>query len=194
MYKIIGADGKEYGPVNGAQVRQWIAEGRIGPQTKAQAAGSTDWRPLVEFAEFADVFATGTSTPMTSAVAKVKGPAIGLIVTAILGAIVNLFALGWNIAGPKGEPIPNLDPELERIIEMFGGTLGIVSAIIAIVFAGLILYGALKMKKLEGYAWAMTAAILALIPCTSPCCVIGLPIGIWALVVLLQSEVKAQFH
>jgi type IV secretory pathway VirB2 component (pilin) len=102
--------------------------------------------------------------------------------------------LGWNIAEPKGEPVPNLDPELQRIIQTWSGTLGIVSAIIGIVVAGFVLYGALRMKKLEGYAWAMTAAILALIPCVSPCCVIGLPIGIWALIVLLQPEVKAQFH
>jgi len=194
MYKIIGADGKEYGPVSADQIRQWIAEGRVVAQTKAQAEGTTDWRPLSDFAEFADVLATATATPTTPGLAKLNGPAIGLIVTAVLGFIANLFALGWNIAEPKGEPVPNLDPELQRIIQTWSGTLGIVSAIIGIVVAGFVLYGALRMKKLEGYAWAMTAAILALIPCVSPCCVIGLPIGIWALIVLLQPEVKAQFH
>src|SRR5438045_4761958 len=29
-YKIIGADGQEYGPVNLAEVKAWIADGRIG--------------------------------------------------------------------------------------------------------------------------------------------------------------------
>jgi hypothetical protein len=28
----------------------------------------------------------------------------------------------------------------------------------------------------------------------SPCCFIGLPIGIWALIVLAKPEVKAAFH
>jgi hypothetical protein len=32
-----------------------------------------------------------------------------------------------------------------------------------------------------------------MIPCISPCCLLGLPIGIWALVVLLKPEVKAAF-
>ncbi len=36
MYKIIGADGKEYGPVTSEQVRQWITEGRANAQTKVQ--------------------------------------------------------------------------------------------------------------------------------------------------------------
>jgi hypothetical protein len=40
----------------------------------------------------------------------------------------------------------------------------------------------------------MTAAILALVPCTSPCCLAGIPAGIWALVVLAKPEVKAGFH
>jgi hypothetical protein len=57
----------------------------------------------------------------------------------------------------------------------------------------LILYGALKMKKLESHGWAVAASVIALVPCVSPCCLIGLPIGIWALVVLNKPEVKAAF-
>jgi hypothetical protein len=54
MYKIIGADGREYGPVASEQLRRWITEGRANAQTKAQPAGATDWKPLAEFPEFAD--------------------------------------------------------------------------------------------------------------------------------------------
>jgi hypothetical protein len=39
----------------------------------------------------------------------------------------------------------------------------------------------------------MTAAILAMIPCLSSCCIVGLPLGIWALVVLSKPEVKSEF-
>lgn len=54
MYKIIGADKKEYGPVTAAQVQQWISEGRANAQTLARAEGSNDWQPLSAFPEFAD--------------------------------------------------------------------------------------------------------------------------------------------
>jgi hypothetical protein len=52
MYKIIGADGREYGPVSAEQLRQWIAEGRANAQTKVQAEGSGEWKALGEWPEF----------------------------------------------------------------------------------------------------------------------------------------------
>jgi hypothetical protein len=60
--------------------------------------------------------------------------------------------------------------------------------------SGLILFGGLKMQKLENYGLAMAASIVAMIPCISPCCLVGLPIGIWAVVVLSKPEVKNAFH
>lgn len=57
------------------------------------------------------------------------------------------------------------------------------------------LIGSIKMRRLEGYGLAMTAAILSIIPCTSPCCfLIGTPIGVWALVLLLDPAVKQAFR
>src|SRR6184192_2930170 len=63
MYKIIGADQKEYGPVNGDQVRKWINEGRANGLTMAQAEGATDWKPLSAFPEFADALAAKAPPP-----------------------------------------------------------------------------------------------------------------------------------
>jgi hypothetical protein len=53
MFKIIGGDGRQYGPVSADQIRQWIAEGRANMQTMALAEGSTEWKPLSQFPEFA---------------------------------------------------------------------------------------------------------------------------------------------
>lgn len=54
MYKIIGADQREYGPVTVDQVRQWISEGRANGATLVQAEGATEWTPLSSLPEFAD--------------------------------------------------------------------------------------------------------------------------------------------
>ncbi len=62
MYKIIGADGKEYGPVNSDQVRQWVREGRANAQTRVQPEGSTDWIALGELAGFEDVLGRRAET------------------------------------------------------------------------------------------------------------------------------------
>lgn len=53
MYKIIGADQKEYGPVTADQIRQWIAEGRANAQTMVRREGETEWKPLSGYPEFA---------------------------------------------------------------------------------------------------------------------------------------------
>ncbi len=65
MYRIIGADQKEYGPVAAEQLCQWIADGRANARTKICPAGGSEWKPLAEFPEFASSLAakTGSSSP-----------------------------------------------------------------------------------------------------------------------------------
>jgi len=66
MYKIIGADQKEYGPISADQIRQWISEGRANGQTMVCAEGTTDWKPLEMFPEFglmASPVAAGIASP-----------------------------------------------------------------------------------------------------------------------------------
>ena len=53
MYRIIGKDGQQYGPVTAEQLRGWIAENRANAQTLAQPDGAQDWKPLAAFPEFA---------------------------------------------------------------------------------------------------------------------------------------------
>ena len=55
MYKIVGADGKEYGPVSLDQLRQWIAQGRVNAQTRVLAGDGTEWKTAPQFPEFADL-------------------------------------------------------------------------------------------------------------------------------------------
>jgi hypothetical protein len=63
VYKILGSDQKEYGPVSADVLRQWIAQGRVNAQTQTQAEGTTVWKPLAEFTEFAEALASGTPAP-----------------------------------------------------------------------------------------------------------------------------------
>ena len=199
MYKIIGADQKEYGPVTADQLRQWLAEGRVNPQTQVLPEGATEWTTLGALPEFATASSAAPPTlpsfpaPASAAAALVAGPAIGLIVTAILGALVQMVSLIRLLLVHNSMPVNSQMPG-QAWVAMLSGPIGVVISIIAILMGVVILLGALKMKKLESYGLAMTASILAMIPCLSPCCVIGLPIGIWALMVLSKPEVKSAFH
>jgi hypothetical protein len=72
MYKIRGADQKEYGPVSAEQMRQWIAEGRANAHTLVQGPDSTEWKPLSAFTEFAAVLPP--PPPPTPAPGTFAGP------------------------------------------------------------------------------------------------------------------------
>jgi hypothetical protein len=126
----------------------------------------------------------------------VIGPAIGLMVTAALnwvicnidlaGRIFN-FSTGAEFVGGKAKGA-------EAAGQAVGAALGGVWDLIGgWVFAFLIVLGAIKMYRLQAFSLAMTSAVLAVIPCTSPCCLLGIPIGIWALVILNQDHVKRAF-
>ena len=198
MYKIIGADQKEYGPVSAEQLRAWIAEGRVNARTQVLPEGATEWKLLGDLPEFAAATpAPGpimpAAPPATAAgIVQVGGPATGLAVVAILGIILQIASLIFNLVGAS-LMAPSRMPN-QAWANMFSGTIGVVSNAVCIVVGVVVLVGAMKMKKLENYGMAMAASILAMIPCLSPCCLIGLPIGIWAVVVLAKPEVKSAFH
>jgi hypothetical protein len=226
MFKILGADGKEYGPVANDQIKKWIVEGRANRETMAQQIGEPGWKPLGQFAEFADVLgvvppqvgatpppagpAAAIATPTTVGAAPagadprdharaqqmIAGPAIALMVTAGLGIAIGLLGLVQILSGMGGTPdLPGLDPEVVRMIRLFThGPIAVASNAIGIGVSVFILLGAIRMQQLTSHGFAMAAAIIAMIPCLSPCCLLGLPFGIWALVVLSKPEVKSQFH
>jgi len=122
---------------------------------------------------------------------RVKGPAIALLVTAIIGIVLALLGLLLNALGVTVGAAEGGD---QGLANMASGGVGVAQSIVGIIVGVVILMGALKMKDLQSYGFAMTAAILAMIPCVSPCCLLGLPFGIWAIVILSNAEVKAAFQ
>ena len=63
-YFIIGGDGKEYGPITDADVRQWINESRLNSQTQAKAESDAEFRLLAQFPEFAEALAANAPAPI----------------------------------------------------------------------------------------------------------------------------------
>ncbi|HXE43460.1 MAG TPA: DUF4190 domain-containing protein [Candidatus Baltobacteraceae bacterium] len=91
LYKIIGADGKEYGPVTEEMLRQWIAQGRVNAQTRTLSENATDWQPLGSLTEFLNSFAVVTPTPLastlTGTVRKTNGFATGGLICGIVSIL-----------------------------------------------------------------------------------------------------------
>jgi hypothetical protein len=63
IYKIIGEDGKEYGPATAEQIRQWAAEGRVEHRTPIFVDGAKDWNFVGLLPEFANCFAASSAPP-----------------------------------------------------------------------------------------------------------------------------------
>jgi len=79
MYRIIGGDGNQYGPVTAEQLRQWVTEGRVTAATQTLADGAAEWKPLGAQTEFAALFgsnAAPTSAPPVSALPVAAGEQI----------------------------------------------------------------------------------------------------------------------
>jgi hypothetical protein len=67
-----------------------------------------------------------------------------------------------------------------------------VAVALNLAFSITVIIGGWQMRQARSYGLALIAAIVALLPCTFGW-VLGLPIGIWALIVLMDAEVKAAF-
>ncbi len=50
-YRIIGADQKVYGPIEGVKILEWITDERINWQTPSQMEGSGEWKPLAAWGD-----------------------------------------------------------------------------------------------------------------------------------------------
>ena len=86
MYKLIGTDGRMYGPVTPEQLRHWITEGRANAQTLVQPVGNPDWKPLAEFPELLPPPMPTTPPLRTAVPPRTNGFAIASLV---------LGAMGW---------------------------------------------------------------------------------------------------
>lgn len=114
---------------------------------------------------------------------EVKAPAIALMVVSILALVLGSAGLIFDVFLIAVQGVTTI----EIIVRSLWGVLLLISA-------AFVLFGAIKMKNKTDYGVAKAAAIVAIIPFVGPCCLIGIPFGIWAVVVLSKPHVKAAFR
>jgi hypothetical protein len=98
MYKIIGADGKQYGPISIEQLRQWIADGRVNAETRVQEADAAEWKTAAAFLELgfapaAGVLSVGSQPPPL----PTGRPSVlrnGLAITSFVLGLLSLVCFG----------------------------------------------------------------------------------------------------
>jgi TM2 domain-containing membrane protein YozV len=102
MYKIVGLNGQQYGPVAAEEIRRWIVEHRVNAQTLVQTEGAPEWKPLGSLAEFASEVKpvpppiASPSAAASRAANKIPAGVCGIL----LGSLgIHKFILGYTGAG-----------------------------------------------------------------------------------------------
>ncbi len=130
----------------------------------------------------------------------VAAPATALTVAGCIGVAIGvlllLMAVFIGILPLIAPPVPNqrggppAPPPVAALV-IAAGYYGVIG-VAGIACASVIIYGANQMKNLRSRGWALAGCIAALVPCWG-CWILGLPFGIWALVVFNKPEVQRAF-
>ena len=124
----------------------------------------------------------------------VCGPAIGLLIVGMLNCLTIPAIVFVAIpAGGRMGPAPASPPAGPTILEILGAVVAICVFIFVTVLPGaFMILAAVKMRWLQAYWLAVVASVMAILTSPAGFC-LGLPIGIWSLVVLSQRNARAAF-
>lgn len=119
--------------------------------------------------------------------ARLRAPALGLLASAIWGIGLALF-LGATVALEKYHRWPQFTMQDQQEVVTSGCML-----LAFLWLSATIARGSLAMLQARDLFAARNAAILALLPCGGTW-LVGLPLGIWALIVLGDRRVQHEFR
>lgn len=125
---------------------------------------------------------------------KVNLPAIFLMIIGGLGIAMAILDAGVRISGLNQGPNPFVpaqkanDPAV-KAGEQIGNILG---PLVRLAWGIVVLSGGIQMRALKNRGFVMFSCILAMV-CCNECCLLGIPFGIWGLVVINDESVKKYF-
>ena len=117
-------------------------------------------------------------------VALVQAPAIALMVTSAIWSAMLLLATMARVR--------------QHMMVLESGSfedsmLYLITTSLTLLWPFVVLWGSFQMLRMRSYFWARAAAAMAIVPICGPCVILGVPLGIWALIVLRKPEVRAAF-
>jgi hypothetical protein len=124
---------------------------------------------------------------------KAQAVAVALMVITGIGMALQVFGLVMNVLG-AGMSMAGAGRQNELLVSMMSGGIGSVMNVIGLAVGAFVFYGLRQMRQLEKYGLSLAAVIVGMVPCLGPCWCLGLPLGVWGLVVLLDQQVKAAFR
>src|SRR5690349_4952776 len=102
-YKIIGGDGREYGPVSLDELKSWVREGRIGRDSLIARSDVGVWLSADKFSELqpelSDLYAKNPTMQRSSFEPVGFWPRLGAFLVDYIVMWV-AFSVLWGIMGP----------------------------------------------------------------------------------------------
>ena len=143
----------------------------------------------------------GSHSSATSRSNNHLGPAIGMIVVgalSLLMSVVQIVVLAVQGTKQMMDMMSKFGGAGQIPPEMMGVVQGAAYAVygLQLLLAVLVILGGVSFLRLKSRGLAMASAVVMVIPCcgtASFLCALGIPLGIWALVVLSQAETKEAF-
>jgi hypothetical protein len=142
----------------------------------------------------------------------VKGPAIALLVTGLLGLAGNVLFAAFGVVDGFVMPlttqseaewaaaarVPENQAEYEKMRadrqrNQAQSVMAIVMLLSFTMASAMAAWAGFNMMKLKSY-WLSMAGSIAAMPAGCLCCFAGVPVGIWSIVTLLRPEVSSSFY
>jgi serine/threonine protein kinase len=134
-------------------------------------------------------------TDLAVALHQVRGPSTGLLISGLLAPLPWAAAfLILTLIDPRW--LWYNSPEMLFETHPPGGPppgAFLIMIFFSLIPGGILVAGALKMRRCESYELAFIASILALTPFVGLAWMLSLPMGLWALLVLCRRQVRAGF-
>ncbi len=164
QYRMLGADGQEYGPATLAEIQSWINQGRIGSQTQLWRTDQAAWRSASEFEELIwsqpnvppAAYAPAVPTVDAELDKRAKSGAGWFFWIAVMSAVNSISLLSgadWSFIIGLG---------ITQIFDVFGREMGgagmAIASVLDIVVIGIfVMFGVYARKH---HAWAFITGMV----------------------------------
>ena len=193
----------QVGPVSADELKALVQNGTIGPQTQVWKDGMDDWQlasrvkgllpdrinPSANKQQYDngyDAYANPYASTVSLSEKNVSGKMTQLKIAGgfIIGmAVITLILQVVRYLVPQQPQGPALAQQLG---EAAGALISVIIQLIAVI-------GGVAMVRGKPYSSAIAGVVVSFIPLCGPCLGLSIPFAIWAVILLLDPDVKAAF-
>lgn len=202
-------DDDQVGPVSGDELKALAEDGTIGPETQVWQDGMDDWqlassvkgllpsRPSARRQQYENGDDDYAANPYASISPRSGNRAYHR--KDVSGKMTQLKVAGGFIIGMAamtlmlhviGHFAPKQGPGPQGPAQQAGEAVGLLVPSIIQLIA---LVGGVAMIRGKSYSSAIAAVVVSFIPLCGPCLGLSIPFAIWAVILLMDPDVKAAF-